>query len=123
MSWPISPQITTKTLKKVKLEKEQLDLEFMNLEQVVKADIANAFNAILTAQARIDSSTASLKASERQLNAEILKFKSGLSTNFLVLTRQNDLSLARLRLANATTDYNKAVSELEKASGLIVDKI
>jgi outer membrane protein TolC len=123
MSWPISPQITTKTLKKVKLEKEQLDLEFMNLEQVVKADIANAFNAILTAQARIDSSTASLKASERQLNAEILKFKAGLSTNFLVLTRQNDLSLARLRLANAITDYNKAVSELEKASGLIVDKI
>jgi len=123
MSWPISPQITSKTLKKVKLEKEQLDLEFMNLEQVVKADIANAFNAIMTAQARIDSSTASLKASERQLNAEILKFKSGLSTNFLVLTRQNDLSLARLRLANAITDYNKAVSELEKASGLIVDKI
>ncbi len=123
MSWPISPQTTTRTLKKVKLEKDQLNLEFMNLEQVIKADIANAFNSLITTQARIDASTASLKAAERQLGAEIQKFKSGLSTNFLVLTRQNDLSLAKLRLATAITDYNKALNELEKASGLILDKI
>jgi outer membrane protein TolC len=61
-----------------------------------------------------------LNASEKQLDGEIKKFKLGLTTNFLVLTRQNELSQARLRRVSAIADYNKAVSELEKAAGIIL---
>jgi outer membrane protein TolC len=44
-------------------------------------------------------------------------FQMGESTNFLVLTRQNELADARHRLLVARLDYNKAVARLEVALG------
>ena len=120
LSWPIAPGSTKKILKKNDLEIHQFKIQLDDLTQNVNAEMKNADNAIKTAEQRIKAAEASLNASEKQLDGEIKKFKLGLTTNFLVLTRQNELSQARLRRVSAIADYNKAVSELEKAAGIIL---
>ena len=46
----------------------------------------------------------------------------GITTNFMVITRQNDLSAAKLRVVNAITDYNKSINSLRKAVGIILEE-
>ena len=48
--------------------------------------------------------------------------RRGLSTNFLVLTRQNDLSRARLDEITALTDYRTARTELARATGQLIEE-
>jgi HAE1 family hydrophobic/amphiphilic exporter-1 len=122
ISWQIAPHITAKKLQKIKLQESQLQKDLDQLNQSVQIELLNAFNTLRTSASRIRSARASLANAERQLNAEEDRFKTGLSSNFLVLTRQNDLSEAKNRLILALTDYNKAVAELEKASGINIEK-
>jgi outer membrane protein TolC len=43
-----------------------------------------------------------------------------MSTNFLVLTRQNDLTNARVTETAALTDYRKAQTELARSTGALL---
>jgi hypothetical protein len=45
----------------------------------------------------------------------------GLSTNFFVLTRQNDLTSARVDEIQAILDFTRAETELARATGMILD--
>ena len=66
---------------------------------------------------RFEAARASRIAAEAQLRGEEERFRAGLSTNFFVLDRQNQLSEARGREAQALTDYNKAIVELQRVTG------
>ena len=46
----------------------------------------------------------------------------GISTNFLVLTRQNDLTNARVTETSALTDYRKAATEFARATGVLLEE-
>ena len=46
----------------------------------------------------------------------------GFSTNFLVLTRQNDLARARLDEISALTAYRKARTEMSRATGSLLEE-
>ena len=59
---------------------------------------------------------------EIQLSSERDRYATGLSTNFLVLTRQNDLSRARLDEISARTDYETARTELARATGTLIQQ-
>ncbi|HXH28964.1 MAG TPA: TolC family protein, partial [Candidatus Polarisedimenticolia bacterium] len=65
---------------------------------------------------------AAREAAEVQLSAERDRYEAGLSTNFLVLTRQNDLSHARLDEIAALTDYRRARAEMARARGSLLDE-
>jgi hypothetical protein len=56
-----------------------------------------------------------------ELAAEQKKFENGMSTSFQVLSFQNDLSNAETRQNLATADYNKALADVERAKGTILD--
>ena len=58
---------------------------------------------------------------EVQLAAEEDRYRVGLSTNFLVLTRQNDLAAAKLAEIQALTDYRTALTELARATGALLE--
>ncbi len=58
---------------------------------------------------------------EKDLEAEQKKFENGMSTNFLVLSKQNDLDTAKSNELQARTTYAKAVTSLEKADGNLLE--
>ena len=91
-------------------------------EQEVGAEVRNAVFALETARQRIEAARASRAAAETQLAAEQDRFGAGISTNFLVLTRQNDLTNARVTETSALTDYRKAQTELARSTGVLLEQ-
>lgn len=86
----------------------------------MRADVLDAAAAVESARARIEAARAAREAAEVQLQAERDRYGVGLSTNFLVLTRQNDLAAARLAEIEARTDYRAARAELARATGRLL---
>jgi HAE1 family hydrophobic/amphiphilic exporter-1 len=90
-------------------------------QERIAAEVLNAATALETAAGRIQAARAGLAAAQTQLRAEQDRFAAGLSTNFFVLTRQNDLAAAQLAEIAALTDYRKAQSELSRAKGSLLE--
>jgi outer membrane protein len=101
--------------------RRQAELSLSKTRQQVAVDVRNAHTALQTAAQRIEAARAGRAAAETQLEAEKERFAVGLSTNFFVLTRQNDLSNAEVTETAALTDYQKALTELLRASGTLLD--
>ena len=88
--------------------------------QGVQIEVRNGAATLETTAQRIEATRAGREAAEIQLQAEVERFKVGRSTNFLVLTRQNDLSTARLDEITALSDYRKALTEFARAAGTLL---
>lgn len=89
--------------------------------QRVSLEVRNAAAAIASAEQRMDAAQAAREAAEVQMQAERDRFDAGLSNNFFILTRQNDLAGAQLAENVAKADYRKAQSELARATGSLLD--
>jgi outer membrane protein TolC len=100
--------------------RRQSETALLQTRERIAIEVRNAATALETAAGRIQAARAGLAAAETQLRAEQDRFGVGLSTNFFVLTRQNDLALAQLAEIRALTDYQKAVTELGRATGTLL---
>jgi len=100
----------------------QAEAEIARVRNTIRAEVLDAAAALETAVQRIEAARSGREAAEVQLAAEKDRFATGLSTNFLVLTRQNDLSRARLEEISALTDYRTARTEMARASGTLMDE-
>jgi HAE1 family hydrophobic/amphiphilic exporter-1 len=99
-------------------EARQLDARQRQLVQTVQFDVRNALQAVEAARLRFEAAQAGRIAAEAQLKGETEKFRAGLSTTFLVLQRQTDLSVAEGTEVRALTDYNKALADLQRVTGM-----
>jgi len=98
----------------------QAQADLTRLRKSIRAEVLDAAAALETAGQRIASARAGREAAEVQLSAERDRYAVGLSTNFLVLTRQNDLARARLDEISALTDYRIARAEMARATGTLL---
>ncbi len=123
--FPLSNRAARSTLLRRKMEKARALLRLKNLEQQIFLEVREAVRAILTAQKQVDSTRAAQVLAERQLEAEEKKFTVGLSTNFQVLTFQDDLAAARSSKTRATIDQIQALVNFRKVTGqtLLFNKI
>jgi HAE1 family hydrophobic/amphiphilic exporter-1 len=99
------------------IAERRLKAERERIEQAIAAQVRNAMQAIETARQRIAAAEASARAAKEKLDSETRLFQAGESTNFLVLTRQNEYLDSKRRVVVANLDYNKAVSRLSQATG------
>jgi outer membrane protein len=88
--------------------------------QRIAVEVRNAVTALQTASQRLDAARASREAAEVQLRAEQDRFEAGLTTTFLVLTRQNDLAAARVTETTALTAWRRGLAELARARGTLL---
>jgi HAE1 family hydrophobic/amphiphilic exporter-1 len=96
---------------------KRLKLEQARFEQLVEAQMRGALQTLESARQRITAAQAAEAAARDKFDSELRLFQTGESTNFLVLTRQNEYLEARLRSVLAQLEFNRAVSRLEQASG------
>jgi len=99
----------------------RLKLEQTRLELGIEAQVRNAMQALATARQRIVAAEASARAAKEKLDSETRMYQSGESTNFLVLTRQNEYADSRRRDVVARLDANKAIAQLRQAVGSTLD--
>src|SRR2546421_2608958 len=87
------------------------------LEQLIQVEVRNALQSLTTAEARLRSAAVARADAEQQYESEKRKLDAGQSTVFLVLERQTALATARGNELRAQTDLNKAIAELQRATG------
>jgi len=99
------------------VEGQRLTTQREQLEQSIQVDVRNALQVVRSAEARLRSAGIARQASEQQYQSEQRKLDAGQSTVFLVLERQTALTTARGNELRAQTDLNKAIAELQRATG------
>lgn len=114
ISFPIRNRTAKANLSRALVESRQLEARKRQTIETIIVEVRNAIQAVETARQRVEAAQAAVKAAEAQLKGEEQKFAVGLSTNFFVLQRQNDLSVARGNELRARTDYNKARADLQR---------
>lgn len=116
-SFPLHNTVAEANYGRTLAELRQLDVRQRQLVQSIEVEVRNALQAVDAARQRYEAARASRVAAEAQLRGEEERFRAGLSTNFFVLDRQNQLSAARGSEAQALTDYNKALVDLQRVTG------
>ena len=99
------------------VEGERLGTQREQLEQTIQVDVRNALQAVRSSEARLRAAVATREANEQQFASEQRKLDAGQSTTFLVLERHNTLTESRGMELKAQTDLNKAIADLQRATG------
>ena len=104
----------------VALEQSQAELEELELQVIT--GVRRLSRLVETAAKVIDSARASRILEERNLDAEQKRYQNGMSTNFLVLEIQEDLTAARSREVSAVTGYRRALTQFYRATGRLIEE-
>jgi HAE1 family hydrophobic/amphiphilic exporter-1 len=114
-SFPLRNRTARANLGRALAISRQVDEQQRRQLQLIEAEVRNAYQATQATQLRVNAARAARQYAEDQLAGEEKKFAAGLSTTFLVLQRQNELSQARGVEVRALTDYNIAIANLQRA--------
>jgi outer membrane protein len=99
------------------VEGKRIATQREQLEQLIQVEVRNALQSLSTTEARLRSAAVARSTAEQQYESEKRKLDAGQSTVFLVLERQTALAVARGNELRAQTDLNKAIAELQRATG------
>ncbi len=99
------------------IEGKRIATQREQLEQLIQVDVRNALQSLTTSEARLRSAAVARQNAELQYESEKRKLDAGQSTVFLVLERQTALATTRGNELRAQTDLNKAIAELQRATG------
>jgi outer membrane protein TolC len=99
------------------VEGERLQTQREQTEQNIQVDVRNALQSLRTAEARLRSAAIARENSVKQYESEQRKLDAGQSDVYKVLDRQTALTTARSNELRAQTELNKAIAELQRATG------
>ena len=100
-----------------KVEAEKLEIQREQIEQGVQVEVRNALQSIRTSEARLRASSVARENTAKQYESEQRKLDEGQSDVYKVLERQTALTAARSMELRARTELNKAIAELQRATG------
>lgn len=90
-----------------------------NSELIAAREVRDAVRQLRFGEEKVAAASKSREFSQKQLQAEELRFEQGLSTNFEVLSLQRDLAQALTNEQRAILDYAKATIALGRAMGTL----
>jgi outer membrane protein len=99
------------------VEGERLEVQREQIEQIIQVDVRDAIQTLRTAEARLRSAAISRENTARLYESEQRKLDNGQSDIYRVLERQSALTAARSNELRAQTELNKAISDLQRATG------
>lgn len=115
-SFPLRNRTAKANLAGAMIQEQQIDAQMRSQEQAVVVEVRNAVQAVETARQRVLAARRGRENAEIQLNGERKLYEVGRSTTFLLFQRENALTNARNAEIRAETDYNKALSDLQRAT-------
>ena len=117
ISLPLRNRTAEGQLGHARVEGKRIATQREQLEQLIQVEVRNALQSLTTTEARLRSAAVARTDAEQQYESEKRKLDAGQSTVFLVLERQTALATARGSELRAQTDLNKAIAELQRATG------
>ncbi len=114
---PLQNKTAEANLGRSLVQKEQIGTQREQIEQNIQVDVRNALQSIRTAEARLRAAAVSRENTQKQYESEQRKLDAGQSDIYKVLERQTALMVARSSELRAQTELNKAIADLQRATG------
>jgi outer membrane protein len=121
LSVPIGNHTAKGNLAAARANERSSELSLHDEELSIMLEVRQAFRNVDAAEKGVDAAKKTRVFREKDLEAEQKKFENGMSTNFLVLSKQNDLDAARSAELQAQITYAKVVTAQEKAVGNLLE--
>ncbi|MCX8044560.1 MAG: TolC family protein [Desulfobacterota bacterium] len=122
IEFPLENRTARSQYAKAKLQSAQAVTGLKNMENQIINEVRDAVRNVQTSHQLIESATASLRLAQEKLKAEEKKYNVGMSTAHDVLEFQEDLAKAESTLAFAETSYNKALANLFRVQGTLLEE-
>jgi HAE1 family hydrophobic/amphiphilic exporter-1 len=103
------------------LNQDKAKTELDRVEQQTTLEVRQAVRAVSDAGELVTSTRATRELAELQLSIEQDRFDVGMSTNFEVLSFQDDLARAQVQELRAVIDYRRARAALARVTGAIAN--
>ena len=117
--YPLGNRFARNELQRRNLELERALVDQRKLIRTVVRELRQVVRDIETATKRVEVTRAATVLAQTQLEAEQEKFRLGLSTSFVVLDFQEDLTIARSDETRAVSEYNVALARLDQLTGTL----
>jgi outer membrane protein TolC len=98
-----------------RIQKSQQLLTVRKTELSIQVEVRNALQTLESNRKQVESAGVARKLAEERLNGEVKRLDAGLSQNYLVLQRQNELSTQEYAELQALIRYKQAIITLQKA--------
>jgi outer membrane protein TolC len=118
LSVPIGSVLSRAEVARTRLELDQSQTQLKHLEQQTILAVSDAVRNIEINAQRYEAYVLARQLAEQRMAAEEKKLSVGLSTNFFVLDAQQKLTDALSWELKSLVDYNLALAQLERATGL-----
>lgn len=122
VSFPIGDHTAKADLAIAQQQEQVAQIQEANTIQKIAVEVRNALQAYQSALSRLQAARTARQAAEAVLASEQRRFRAGESTTFLMLQREVELANDRGLELQAQTDLNKAVVELQRATGTILTR-
>ena len=120
-SMPIGNSTAKGNYAQATLNEDKARTELERTEQQTILEVRQAVRAVADAGELITSTAATRELAEQQLVIEQDRFDVGMSTNFEVLTFQDDLARVQVQELRAMIDYRNAQAALARVTGAIAE--
>jgi len=105
------------------LERKQIILEHKSLENLVIFQVRAASRQLTTAMQRVETARRTRELAEKQLANEENKFRAGKIPLYQVQDTEEKLIEARIAESNTLLDYQRALVQLEKVKGTLLQSL
>ncbi len=123
ISYKIQNRASKAAYKNAILKEKSSVLSLKNTIYTITVNVKNAIRNVKAAERAYFAAQKTRILREKDLEAEKKKFKNGMSTNFLISQKEDELAKARVNELNAIIRYKKALLDLEKQMGILLDKL
>lgn len=122
LSMPVRNSAARADLGTALVSKRRSLYQMRSLQQTIATDVKNAVHDLELAEQVISAAITSRDLAGKNLAAEQRKYELGAETIFFVLDAQNQLSQAELSLVQSQISYQKALAEVDHATGALLEK-
>ena len=110
------------TAKSQQAEAEAEKLKYLNLQNVIRTNISEAYLNLLKNKSKVISTKQEILASTEALRLARLRYEVGISTLKDVLIKQKESTLSKSKNINAIYNYNINLDKLERLTFLLKSK-
>src|SRR5215470_5748037 len=113
-SYPLGLSAQSANVARARVQLNQVQAQLKQLELQVATDLTNQAITIRSNAERVQAAQAARELAQRQLDAENSKFAVGMSTNYFVITAQNQLATAQSNELQAILNYRKSLVDFDR---------
>lgn len=121
VAYPLQNRTARAQRARAEIALDNAERRYRVLAQQIATEVRTAARNLESAWQQVKAARAATRLAEESLEAEQTRFEEGMSTSFLVLQAQNELTAARSQEVSATVGYDRAVIDYHRAVGNLLE--